>query len=138
MESHKRLQFKTFVMILIMIIAGPMGNVLLGKGMKNVGTTAIASVSDLGHVVERVFASSAVWLGVASLLTFFVANILVLSWADYSFVQPASSLAYGVVALLSVFVLGEGVSPLRWAGIAIISLGVFIVGRTNPRTTEHR
>lgn len=138
MESHKRLQFKTFVMILIMIIAGPMGNVLLGKGMQSVGATTITSASDLGYVAGRVFASSAIWLGVASLLTFFVANILVLSWADYSFVQPASSMAYGVVALLSVLVLRENVSPLRWAGIAIICLGVFIVGRTNPRTTEHR
>ncbi len=138
MDSHKRLHFKTFVMILIMIIAGPLGNVLLGKGMHSVDTTTIASVSDLVHIIGRVFATAAIWLGVASLLTFFVANILVLSWADYSFVQPASSMAYGVVALLSVFVLGESVSPLRWAGIAIICLGVFIVGRTNPRTTEHR
>jgi drug/metabolite transporter (DMT)-like permease len=47
-------------------------------------------------------------------------------------------MAYGVVGLLSVFVLGESVTPLRWAGIATICLGVFIVGRTNPRTTEHR
>ena len=73
---------------------------------------SIASASDLSHVVGRVFSSAVVWLGVASLLTFFVANILVLSWADYSFVQPASSMAYGVVALLSVFVLGESVTPL--------------------------
>jgi drug/metabolite transporter (DMT)-like permease len=138
MESHKRLQFKTFVMILIMIIAGPLGNVMLGKGMKNVGTMNIASASDLLHVVERVFTTGAIWLGVASLLTFFVANILVLSWADYSFVQPASSMAYGVVALMSIFLLGETVTPLRWAGIAVICLGVFIVGRTNPRTTEPR
>lgn len=137
MDSHKPLHFKTFVMILIMIIAGPLGNVLLGKGMQSVGTTDIASFSDLLRVVGRVFASGTIWLGVASLLTFFVANLLVLSWADYSFVQPASSMAYGVVALLSVFVLGEAVSPLRWAGIAIICLGVFIVGRTHPRTTEH-
>ncbi len=137
MDSHKPLHFKTFVMILIMVIAGPLGNVMLGKGMKDFGTTAITSPSDLAHVVERVFTTTAIWLGVASLLAFFVANILVLSWADYSFVQPASSMAYGVVALLSIFLLGETVSPLRWTGIAIICLGVFIVGRTNPRTTEH-
>jgi drug/metabolite transporter (DMT)-like permease len=137
MDSHKPLHFKTFVMILIMIIAGPLGNVLLGKGMQSVGTTDITSFTDLLRVIGRVFASGAIWLGVASLLTFFVANILVLSWADYSYVQPASSMAYGVVALLSVFVLGESVSPLRWAGIAIICAGVFIVGRTHPRTTEH-
>ena len=137
MDSHKPLHLKTFAMILIMIIAGPLGNVLLGKGMKSVGSTSVASFSELTHVVGRVFASEYVWLGVASLLTFFVANILVLSWADYSFVQPASSMAYGVVALFSVFLLGEEVSPVRWIGIAIICAGVFIVGRTHPRTTEH-
>jgi len=124
-------------MILIMIIAGPLGNVLLGKGMKNVGPTSVSSLADLVHLIGRVFASEYVWLGIASLLTFFIANILVLSWADYSFVQPASSMAYGVVALFSVFLLGEEVSPLRWTGIAIICTGVFIVGRTHPRTTEH-
>ena len=138
METHHhRLHFKTFAMILIMIIAGPLGNVLLGKGMKSAGTMSVTSLTDLLHVVGHVFATPAIWLGIASLLTFFLANILVLSWADYSFVQPASSMAYGVVALLSVFLLGESVTPLRWAGIAIICLGVFIVGRTHPRTTEH-
>src|SRR5271165_3961584 len=137
MDSHKRLHFKTFVMILIMIVAGPLGNVLLGKGMQSVGATSIASVSDLANVIGRVFANPSIWLGVASLLTFFVANILVLSWADYSFVQPASSMAYGVVALLSMFLLGESITLLRWVGIAIICLGVLIVGRTHSRTTAH-
>ena len=44
-------------------------------------------------------------------------------------------MAYGVVALMGYFILGESISPIRWMGIAIICLGVFIVGRTNPRTT---
>ena len=137
MDSHKHLQFKTFVMILIMIIAGPLGNVLLGKGMQSIGGASIQTPAGLMHVAGRVLVNPWIWLGIGSLLTFFVANILVLSWADYSFVQPASSMAYGVVALLSVLVLGEAVTPLRWIGIAIICLGVFIVGRTHPRTTEH-
>jgi drug/metabolite transporter (DMT)-like permease len=137
MDSPHRLHFKTFVMILIMIVAGPLGNVLLGRGMQSVSATSIASTSDLVHVAGRVFTNPSIWMGVASLLTFFVANILVLSWADYSFVQPASSMAYGVVAVLSVFMLGESVTALRWTGIAVICLGVFIVGRTHPRTTPH-
>jgi len=137
MESPHRLHFKTFAMILIMITAGPLGNVLLGRGMQSVGATSITSAADLVHVAGRVFTNPSIWMGVASLLMFFVANILVLSWADYSFVQPASSMAYGVVALLSVVILGESVTPLRWAGIGIICLGVFIVGRTHPSTTPH-
>ena len=41
------------------------------------------------------------------LLTFFVAYLLVLSWADYSYVQPASSISYVLIALLAHFVLHE-------------------------------
>ncbi len=138
MDSHKHLQFKTAVMILIMIIAGPLGNVLLGKGMKSIGELRVWPPAEAGHTLGRILTSGCIWLGIASLLAFFIANILVLSWADYSFVQPASSMAYGVVALMGYFMLGERIAPLRWLGIAIICAGVFIVGRTNPRTTEHR
>ena len=49
MESHKHLQFKTAVMILIMIIAGPLGNVLLGKGMKTIGGLNIWPPAALAH-----------------------------------------------------------------------------------------
>ena len=137
MTSQKPLHFKTFLLILVMVIAGPLGNVLLGKGMKQAGRLAFWPPPEALHTVVRVFSTGPIWMGVASLLTFFLANILVLSWADYSFVQPASSLAYGVVALLGYLMLGEQVSPLRWAGIAVICIGVFVVGRTDPRTTRH-
>src|SRR5215469_316494 len=69
MDSHKPLHLKTFAMILIMIIAGPLGNVLLGKGMKSVGSTSVASFSDLLHLIGRIFTTQYIWLGVASLLT---------------------------------------------------------------------
>ncbi|MBV8674456.1 MAG: EamA family transporter [Acidobacteriaceae bacterium] len=128
---------KTYFVILVMVIAGPLGNVLLGKGMKHIGEFAVWPPSQLIHAGLRIFSTPTIWLGIASLITFFVAYMLALSWADYSFVQPASSLAYGVVALLGYWILHEDVSPLRWAGIAVICLGVFVVGRTAPRTTGH-
>ena len=139
MTSHKRLHLKTYLLILIMIIAGPLGNLMLGKGMKSIGkiTTKISSPGEFVHVFSTVLSSGTIWLGIASLLAFFVAYMLVLSWADYSYVQPASAIAYGVVALLATLLLGEAVSPIRWIGIAIICLGVLVVGHTNPRTTEN-
>jgi drug/metabolite transporter (DMT)-like permease len=135
MSPRKTLHLKTYLMIAVMIVAGPLGNVLLAQGMKHSGEPVIWPPSALLHTARNVFASGSIWLGVASLITFFVAYMLVLSWADYSFVQPASSLAYGVVALLGYLMLGEHVSPLRWAGIAVICVGVFVVGRTDPKTT---
>ena len=136
MTPHRSLHLKTYLLIAVMIIAGPLGNVLLGKGMKRINDLTLWPPSQLLHTGLNIFTSALIWSGIASLVTFFMAYMVVLSWADYSFVQPASSLAYGVVALLGYLMLGERVSPLRWTGIAIICLGVFVVGRTNPRTTR--
>jgi len=136
MTSRKPLQLKTFSLISVMVIAGPLGNVLLSKGMKQAGKLAVWPPTAALHTVANVLATGPIWLGIASLLTFFLANVLVLSWADYSYVQPASSVGYGVSALLGFWMLGEPVSPLRWVGIAIICLGVFVVGQTNPQSPE--
>ena len=135
MNSPAGPHFKTYLLILLMVIFGPLGNVLLGKGMKRIGPVNISAAEAL-DLLSRVLTSGTIWLGIASLITFFVAYMLVLSWADYSYVQPASSVAYGMVALLAHFVLREEVTPMRWMGVMIICLGVVVVGHTPPRTTE--
>lgn len=137
MKSPASLHFKTYISILIMVIFGPLGNVLLGKGMKEIGAVAIATPAEAQHTLIAIFSSTWILLGIASLIAFFVTYSLVLSWADYSYVQPASSIAYGISALLSHFWLKEMISPLRWVGVLVICLGVFIVSGTPPRTTEH-
>ncbi len=50
--------------------------------------------------------------------------------------MPASAFGYVLVPLLGYAVLGEAVTSTRWAGVAFICLGVTLVGRTPPRTTE--
>src|SRR5579862_2305777 len=131
-----RLHLKTYLLVAIVVIFGPLGNVLVGKGMKTVGEMTSWAPHELFDFFWRAFTTPTIWLGIASLLTFFVAYMLVLSWADYSFVQPATSVSYAVVALLAHFLLREVVTPLRWAGVTIICLGVLVVGYTPPRTTE--
>jgi uncharacterized membrane protein len=127
--------FKTYFLILMIVVFAPLGNVLLSKGMKNVGPATHWTPNELWNMFARVCTSGYIWLGVASLLTFFVAYMLVLTWADYSYVQPASSFSYAMVAILSYVLLGEMVTPLRWLGIGLICVGVLIVGHTHPRTT---
>lgn len=132
------LHLKTYLLILLVIVFAPLGNVLLSKGMKNVGAVRLQSPADLGHLFIQVFSSPFIWLGIGFLLLFFVAYLLVLSWADYSFVQPASATSYGVVAILGHFALKEPISSIRWIGVLVICLGVLVVGNTHPRTTEHK
>jgi uncharacterized membrane protein len=131
-----RLHLKTYLLVAIVVIFGPLGNVLVGKGMKSVGEMGSMAPGPLFNFFWRAFTTPTIWLGIASLLTFFVAYMLVLSWADYSFVQPAASFSYAVVAFFSIFLLHEIVKPMQWMGVAVICLGVFVVGSTTPRTTD--
>jgi drug/metabolite transporter (DMT)-like permease len=131
----RRLQLKTIPLILISIILGPLGNVFLGKAMKRVGSLASGRILDLLPIASRVLMSGYIWLGITCLLAFFIVHMLLLTWADYSYVQPATSLSYVSITMLSYLVLGEVISPLRWLGVTVICLGVFVVGRTSPSTT---
>ena len=136
MKDSLGLHLKTYVFILFIVLFAPLGNVLLSKGMKGVGSAKDWAPGEIFHIFVSIITSGYIWLGIAFLLAFFGAYMLVLTWADYSYVQPASSFSYAVVALLGYFLLGEAVPPLRWMGIFVICVGVFIVGHTHPRTTE--
>jgi len=136
MKPAEGLHLKTFVLLLVMVTFGPLGDAFLGKGMRHLDTSKIGTFPDVVRFFLQAFTSETVWIGILLLVTFFTAYTLVLSWADFSFVQPASSLSYAIVAVLGHYFLGEFVSPTRWIGILIICAGVLAVGTTPPSTTE--
>jgi uncharacterized membrane protein len=86
----------------------------------------------------RVLTSGTIWAGIAMMLGFMVCHMLVLSWADYSFVMPFSAIAYALVPLLGYLFLNEQVSAARWVGIVLIVLGVVLINRTPHRTTPQK
>jgi drug/metabolite transporter (DMT)-like permease len=137
MTAPQGLHLKTFVLILIMVSVAPLGDTFLGMGMKRIPPMVSWAPGDVFRFFFSAFTSGTIWLGIGLLLAFFVAYLLVLSWADYSYVQPASSASYVLIALLAHFILREGISPTRWAGVLVICLGVFVVGHTHPQTPEH-
>ena len=137
MRSPEILKTKTYILLFLMVTLGSVGNTFLDKGMKDNGSLDLSTRSALWSGLQHTFGNGTIWLGIVCMLAFMICHMLVLSWADYSFVQPSSSFAYGIVALLGHFLLGEAISPLRWAGILVICCGVLIVGHTPPRTTEN-
>jgi drug/metabolite transporter (DMT)-like permease len=125
--SSRTLQKKTYALLASMIFFSSLGNVLLSRGMKQTGEIVDFSAAALGVTFVKTFTNGSIWFGILSLLVFFVSYLLLLSWADFSYVQPASAIGYAFVAVLGYFVLGEFISPMRWIGVLIVCLGVALV-----------
>jgi uncharacterized membrane protein len=134
MTTHS-LTSRTAALIVSMVLFNSVGNVLMSLGMKQVGEMNGFSAGVLAATSWRLVTSGAIWLGIGTLLLFFAAQLLLLSWADYSYVQPASAGGYVATPLLGVMFAGEHMSPIRWGGVLLICLGVVLVGRTPLRTT---
>jgi drug/metabolite transporter (DMT)-like permease len=135
MSSGQQLRGKTAIFLFLMVAFGSSGDTLMGKGMRAIGPPTGWQIAPVFDFLSHAVGSPAVWMGFACLLLFFLSYMLVLTWADFSFVLPASAAAYAVVPLLGHLFLGEAVSPVRWTGVALITLGVGLVGNTPPRTT---
>ena len=135
MTAPKTHQTKTYVLLFLLVLLGSVGNTILSKGMKDAGDLDISRFASLAAGAERVLTSGMIWAGIAMMLGFMVCHMLVLSWADYSFVMPFSAIAYALVPLLAYLFLHEQVSTARWIGIVMIVLGVALINRTPHRTT---
>ena len=135
MASEKRLRIKTLLMVLAMVVCANAGDLLLKRGMTEIGAVGI-SASALWRAFWMTVTSGTIWLGIIFLIGFMVSYMTVLSWADYSYVMPAGAFGYAILTLLAVVFLHESVSPKRWVGVALICVGVLLVGQTKPRTTE--
>jgi len=136
MTPPKTSTFKTSVLVALLVVLNSAGNFFFGIGMKRVGALQGWSMAALHSAFVAIFSSAWIWLGIVSMLLFMVALMLVLSWADFTYVMPATASMYAVVPLLGHFVLGESVTGLRWTGVALIAVGVMFVGGTPPSTTK--
>ena len=73
--------------------------------------------------------------GIGLLVIWLLCQLSLLSWADLSYVLPITSGAYVLTAFVAWLALDERISLHRWMGIALITAGAILVGRTYPRTT---
>ena len=128
------MRIKTLVMILAMVVCANAGDLMLKRGMTQIGAVRI-SPSGLQQAFLSTVTSGTIWVGIILLLGFMISYMTVLSWADYSYVMPAGAFGYALLTLLAVVFLHETVSPRRWIGVVLICIGVLLVGQTKPRTT---
>ena len=101
--------------------------------MKELGNVSLHNLSGLLLAVTNPW----VTLGILLLLAFFTCYMSALSWADLTYVLPASSLGYVLVALVARFAFHEEISFSRWLGIAMIAAGVGFVAAGPSVTPGH-
>jgi drug/metabolite transporter (DMT)-like permease len=108
------------------------GDSMLSRGMKEIGSVPLSRLEAL------IAALRDPWIvgGIVFLLGFFAAYMTALSWADLTYVLPATSLGYVLLALIAKFVLHEQVTMWRWVGISLIAVGVSFVA-SGPELTSH-
>ena len=123
---------RRYLVLAVVTLASAFGDTSLAVGMKRLGPVSLTHPDALMTALRTPWVLS----GVLLLLLWTACYLTALTWADLTFVLPATSLAYVAVALLSRFWLHEQISPARWAGIALITAGVGFVTRGPAFTTR--
>lgn len=129
--SHPRLKPGQYAVLAMVAICAPLGDSFLARGMRH-----LPSIS-LSHPVGLIAAVFTPWiaLGIGMLICFFACYLTALSWADLTYVLPTTAFGSVFIALLGRFWLHETISPYRWAGILLVTVGVGWVAR-GPSLTD--
>lgn len=130
--SQSTMTFRRYLILGAVMVCASVGDTFLSAGMKQVGPVT------LHHLFSLLVALGNPWVlsGIFFLAIFFAAYLTALSWADLTFVLPATGLGYAIIAVMSKFWLQENISAGRWAGIVLITIGVGFVTR-GPSYTNH-
>jgi drug/metabolite transporter (DMT)-like permease len=123
---------KTQTLVAMVVATNVVGNVMLSRGMHQVGR--IVSASPLDYL--KAFANPWTVLGICILVVWMLTDLALLSRADLSFVLPVTASAYVLVAIVGHFFLHDHISWERWMGILLITGGVILAEETPARTTK--
>jgi len=136
--AHHQLTPRQYLILGMVAVCAPLGDSCLSRGM-----TALPSVS-VAHPGALIAAVFTPWVaaGIVLLICFFASYLTALSWADLTFVLPATALGNMLVEVLARFWLQETISLQRWIGVTLITVGVAFVAqgpaRTEPSTAAPR
>jgi drug/metabolite transporter (DMT)-like permease len=118
-------------MILLSVALAAVAQLTLKTGMNHVNDElAPATFSLSGRSLRVLVGQPFVWAGLFLFGVSALVWLVVLSRASLSFAYPFAALTYVSILLFDHFVLNEQVPALRWAGVACIALGIFLISRT--------
>lgn len=123
---------KTQLLTALVIASNVAGNVLLSRGMHQVGRIVSASPAAYASAFMNVWAIG----GMLVLTAWMVLELALLSRADLSFVLPVTGSSYALIAIFGHFFLHDHISAIHWIAIVAVSIGVALAEETPTRTTQ--
>ena len=121
---------KTVAVMLVAVTAGTVGDILLAKGMRELGDISTMNLRGIAGAACQALTNPRLIAGTMMLAVFYFLWLAVLSWEDLSVALPMQALNYVLVGFLAQFFLGEDVSAMRWGGIILVSTGVVLIARS--------
>lgn len=98
---------------------------------------AATNADDNKHAIDpQLFTSWALWGGIIASLSSLVSWLNALRSVPLVIAFNLAAVTYILVPLGSWIFLGEQVPPIRWLGITLVTLGVFIIARPLSRMEE--
>lgn len=116
-------------LILLGVLLNAFAQIALKQGMRTVGHFAF-SLDNILPVGTRVFMNPYVLAGLFSYVVSVLVWLMALSRVEVSYAYPLLSVGYIVAAFAGQIFFHEALTPVRWAGILVICLGVFLVTRS--------
>jgi uncharacterized membrane protein len=124
-------RFRNQIFITLLVISNTLGNLFLALGIKAMPEFEPGRIfTYAGKILSDGWFAG----GLALMIIWMVAQLSMFTWADLSYVLPMTASSYALSAILAKFFLGEDISTVRWAGIALVSFGVILVAETPPWT----
>jgi len=117
----------TGLLIAIIVVCFSFGDVALTRGMKQAGEVSSLRLAVLDEVGGRAIRSPFILLGGALQIVAFVTYLVALSRRDLSYVFPLTATSDIVTTVAARYLLHERVTPTRWAGVLIVSLGIALI-----------
>lgn len=120
--------FASIALILMSVVFAVSGQLTLKSAMNNVPPIGARQVKTPGATIRRVATQPRLWVGLFLFGISAIFWLVVLTRVPLSVAYPFVGFTYIIVVLWSRYVLDESVPPLRWLGVAIVALGIAVVG----------
>jgi drug/metabolite transporter (DMT)-like permease len=126
-KSH--LTLKIFFLIVLNDLIDTLAQVLMKKGLVQTGIDSV-NLGNIAHFAALSASSAYLWLGIFVFALNFFVWIVILYKVPLSIAMPVGSFCYIFVPVCAMLFLREDISPVRWAGIICIVLGIHFVAQS--------